>query len=56
MDGIHGIGNSFQLHVFLCFSLKKDLSLYIKNCELQVQEEALYMLSYTTLGKYKLQS
>ena len=36
--------------------LKKDLSLYIKNCKLQGQVEALYRLGYTTLGKYKLQS
>ena len=31
-------------------------SLYIINCKLQVQEDALYRLGYTTLGKYKLQS
>ena len=31
-------------------------SLYIINCVVQVQEEALYKLGYTTLGKYKLQS
>ena len=31
-------------------------SLYIIYCKLQVQEEALYRLGYTTLGKYKLQS
>ena len=31
-------------------------SLYIINCKLQVQDEALYRLDYTILRKYKLQS
>ena len=34
---------------------KRLESFYIINCELQVQEETLYRLGYTTLGKYKLQ-
>ena len=32
----------------------KSESLYIMNCKLQAQEEALYMLGYTILVKYKL--
>ena len=31
-------------------------SLYIINCKLQVQKETLYILGYTIIGKYKLQS
>ena len=31
-------------------------SLYIINCKLQVQKEALYRLGHITVGKYKLQS
>ena len=41
---------------FVYFVVKKVLSLYIKNYKLQVQEETLSRLGYTTLGKYKLQS
>ena len=37
-------------------TMKKDLSLYIKNSKLQVQEDVLYRLGYTTLEKYKIQS
>ena len=45
----------------LVFNSKKNLIeerrefLYIMKCKLQVQEEVLYRLGYTTLGKYKLQ-
>ena len=32
----------FFLALVTTLELKKDLSLYIKNCELQIEEEALY--------------